>query len=691
MKFLITSLAIFAWFLQSVTAADSFVEGEVLVTFRPNMTEAQQDAALAKNGLRMGKRFKMLSARGGGAVSWIREKSRTTAQLIAMLKARQEIATVEPNYIRRFSRIIPNDTHFPQLWGLENKAQFVNTSIGIAGVDTQFAAAWRLANPVANEIVIGIIDSGLDIDHPDIKANLWINSGEIPGDGIDNDSNGRIDDIHGFDFASNAAQISDSGDHGTHVAGTAAAVGRNASGVIGVDFRTKLIAMKASIDGDTILTSSALAAYNYAITMKARGVNIVALNASFGGNTFSTTERNAIIALRDSGIILCAAAGNESTNNDLTPSYPANYDVSNIISVAAITSTNGLASFSNFGATSVDLAAPGQNIYSTARLTSFPFISTVTVGATSYAAQSILGAGAVIPPGISGNVIRCGIGNPGEFPPEVSGNIALIQRGTITFASKVANAMKAGAVAAIIDDNTADDLSVSAWQLSNAENYIPAVRVTRASGLAIDDQLPSAGIVVNGPSASAPYRFLSGTSMATPHVTGAVAFAARNFPTETISQRISRILNNVTPVAALTGKMTSAGRLDLLGIVDTDRDQLPDWWETAHFGNLAQTATDNPDSDNFSNLEEFLTGTSPVSAASQLAFSSAAAAAGNDFQLAFPSELDSAYEVEYSDDLATWFSLETSIQGTGGVIEMTDPNALSESVGRFYRISLLPH
>ncbi len=671
-------------------AEDAFVEGEVLVTFRPNFTEAQQDGTLRKQALKMDKRFQKLSGGGRGSIGWLQAKSYTTAQLIALMKANPEIATVEPNHIRRCSGIIPNDTNFSQLWGLKNTGQSVNATAGTSGVDTQFSAAWRLVNPALNTVVIGIIDSGLDINHPDIFSNLWTNPGEIAGDGIDNDSNGRIDDIHGFDFANNTARVTDSGLHGTHVSGTAAAVGRNASGVIGMDFRAKLIPMKASTDGINIPTSAVLAAYDYAVSLKQSGVNIVALNASFGGSSFNNAELSAITTLRDAGIILCAAAGNDASNNDTIPFYPANYDLSNIISVAALTQTNELASFSNYGATTVDLAAPGDNIISTAPLASSTFTTSVSVAATTYAAQQISMTGAVVIPGVSGTVIHCGIGNPSDFPVSVSGNIALIQRGTLTFASKVSNAMNAGAVAAIIYDNTADPLTSGSWQLDTTRNYIPALRVTQASGLAIIGQLPNSGTVVNGPSATLPYQFLDGTSMAAPHVTGAVAFAARNFPAENISQRISRILNHVTPVATLTGKMTTAGRLDLLKIVDTDNDGLPDWWETEHFGNLAQTATDNPDFDNFPNLDEFLTGTSPLNAASQLAFSSASPGAESGFDLAFPSVPDNSYKIERSDNLATWSTLISPVYGTGATIQITDPTTIAPGTKQFYRISLLP-
>ncbi|MES2660574.1 MAG: S8 family serine peptidase [Verrucomicrobiota bacterium] len=671
-------------------AEDSHVEGEVLVTFKESITANRVENSLGRQALRMTRRFDRFTGRGRGSVGLVRGKSHSTAQLIAMLKADPDVASVEPNYIRRLNGIVPDDTSFPILWGLENTGQTVNSTVGTSGVDTRFSPAWRLARSGGGEIVIGIIDSGVDIDHPDLAANLWTHPGEIPGNGIDDDGDGRIDDLHGFDFASSTARITDSGSHGTHVAGTAAAVGRNGNGVIGTGFRAKILPMKASNDGINIVTSAALAAYDHAITLKQQGVNIVALNASFSGTSFSFSELTAITALRDAGIILCAAAGNDAKNNDITPSYPAGYNVSNIISVAAVDQNGALAAFSNFGATSVDLAAPGVNIFSTRPLDDFAFTTSVTVNATTYASQQLQFTGAVTQPGLSKTVVACGVGNPGQFPPAVSGNIALIQRGTITFAAKVANAMQAGAVAAIIYDNTADDLIVGSWGLDATRNWIPALRVTQASGQAILAQLPVSGTVINGPAAAVPYQFLNGTSMAAPHVTGALAFAALNFPAETMAQRIARILGSVTPLPALAGKTVTGGSLNLLRIVDTDTDGLPDWWETDHFGNLTQTATGNPDGDSFPNLDEFLTGTSPVNAASQLAFSVAAPGPGNGFHLGFPSILDSSYKIEWSENLTSWSPLASPVPGTGGEIQITDPDALGQDAKRFYRISLLP-
>ena len=181
--------------------------------------------------------------------------------------------------------------------------------------------------------------------------------------------------------------------------------------------------------------------------------------------------------------------------------------------------------------------------------------------------------------------------------------------------------------------------------------------------------------------------------MATPQVAGAVAFAAMNFPTESVTQRISRILSHTTPVSTLTGKMTTGGRLNLLGCIDTDGDGLADWWEMDHFGNLSQIASGDPDGDGFINSQEFFSGTSPVNSNSHLAFSAftrGTNATANHFNLTFPSVEDSTYRIDWSDNLNTWSPLGSPITGTGAPVQIVDPNALLSSPKRFYRLSLLP-
>ncbi|MCW1923291.1 S8 family serine peptidase [Luteolibacter arcticus] len=671
-------------------AEDAYVEGEVLVTFKPTVDARGAEGALARRSLAVAQRFERLSRHRGRVSTLVREKSRGTARLIAELKADPTVETVEPNYLRHVSAAASGEPDFGKLWGLRNTGQTVNGVTGIAGADTRFVDAWKLARTDGPEVVVAIADTGLDTTHPDLAGNLWTNPGEIAGNGLDDDSNGRIDDIHGFDFTGNTGIMSDSGDHGTHVAGTIGASGRNGLGITGLQFKAKLLPLKVSSDGDAISTSAILAAFDYAVDLKERGVNLVAINASFGGSSSSTTERVAIEALRDAGIVLCAAAGNESANNDSTASYPANYAVSNIISVAALTPANQLANYSNYGATTVDLAAPGSEIYSTMPL-EFASQASLKIGSAVYAAAAIAYSGTTGASGITGSLHACGIGQTGQFPAGVAGNIALIQRGTLTFAEKVTNAIAAGAVAVVIYDNSSSSITTNPWTLGGSGNWIPAIRISQANGQSIvASSLPVTATFTRIINPAAAYQFLDGTSMAAPHVTGAVAFAAMNFPAETVAQRISRILTRTTAVPALTGKVATGGRLDLLKMIDTDNDSLPDWWESEEIGNLASAAASDPDGDAVTNADEFLSGSAPLDGSSKLAFASFGANTTG-VSGSFPTIAGRLYQIEWSDNLSSgsWSQLGNAITGDGNPHVFTDAAATPASPRRFYRLSVI--
>lgn len=683
------------WSGPFLSRADDFVDGEVLVSFKPHVALERAHTALGRHSLTMKGHFRGISTKAKRVSGLVCDKGRTTARLIAELKADNDVEAVEPNYIRHIAAVTPNDTDFAKLWALQNSGQSVNGTPGVSGVDTDFSAAWKLARPATGEVVVGVADTGVDVTHPDLKANIWVNAAEVAGNGIDDDGNGFRDDVSGYDFASNTGTVTDSGSHGTHVAGTIAAVGRNGAGMIGVQFKAKILPLQVSADGDSMPTSAVLAAYDYAIDLKQRGVNIVAINASFGGTSRTVIEHNAVQALHDAGIVLCAAAGNEGTNNDATPFYPASFPVPNVISVAALTPGNALAGFSNYGALTVDLAAPGTEIYSAQPLREVEMTGALKLGATTYSVSGITFSGATAAAGLSGAIHYCGLGRPEEFTAAVSGNIALIQRGSLTFGEKVSNAMNAGAVAAILYDNTTATLASAGWTLGASRVWIPAVQVTMATGEALRSRAPAAATVTAWRDTALAYKFQNGTSMAAPHVSGAVAFAALNFPLENVTKRIARIMNHVTPVAALANRTTTGGRLNLLNIVDTDRDGLPDWWEVEHFASLAPAPADDPDKDKFPNADEYLAATNPVSAASYLAFTSvsqSSGGAGHHLVLTFPGVPDRTYQIEWSPNMKsnTWAPLGGPIPGTGDGIQVTDPGAFGPAQpSRFYRLRML--
>lgn len=286
---------------------------------------------------------------------------------IARLKDNPRVEYAEPNYYAR-PTAVPNDPAFSSQWGLNNTGQTVAGVSGTPGADINGPAAWDLSIGHGN-IIIAVIDTGVDILHPDIRPNLWFNQGELAGfasieawqpNGVDDDGNGYVDDIVGWDFFFNVNNPNDElSGHGTHVAGIAAARGNNGIGVTGVAWQARIMALASQDYADGGLPVSAVAqALIYAESMGAHVINM-----SLGLYQDSRTLRNAVNAVTRA--VMVAAAGNDGTDNDRRPHYPSNYPNANLIAVAATDQTDQRASFSNFGLSSVDVAAPGSRIYST--------------------------------------------------------------------------------------------------------------------------------------------------------------------------------------------------------------------------------------------------------------------------------------------------------------------------------------
>ena len=676
---------------RATVVAPDYVEGEVLVQFRGAETWDSVQLTATLHGLELARRFEWLSAHQGRVMCLLRSPTQTTAALIAELSQDPTVALVEPNHLRWTTDMrIPNDPRFVQLWGLQNTGQSVNGVAGTAHADIGFLRAWGLARPSTNEVVVAVIDTGVDLTHPDLVSNLWTNPGEIPNNGVDDDSNGYMDDVHGYDFVNRTGAVTDSGFHGTHVTGTIAASGNNGLGVIGVNFQVHIMALKASNDGSSISTDAAIEATQYAAMMKSRGVNVAAINASFGGTSASSTESAVIQAAGDVGIIYCAAAGNDSADNDTTPTYPADYRLPNIIVIAASDQDDALASFSNYGARTVDLAAPGANILSCVPVSKPGNTSYVQQAAAVYQANALTYSGLTTSNGITAAIYYCGLGYPTDFPTAVNNNIALVQRGTLYFSEKVSNAMTAGARAAVIFNNIAG--SFNGATLQTVGNWIPAIALSQADGQALLAALPASGTVVNATDPANIYQLLDGTSMATPHVAGAVAFAAMNFPTETVAQRIQRILANVTPVSSLSGKVATGGRLNLARSVDSDGDGLPDWWEQQFFGHLTGTDPNaDPDHDGASNLAEFLAGTNPTNFNSALRITAMRAGGTNGVVLEWPGVAGRYYRLLRATNLFNGFNtfVRTNLAATPPLNTVTD--AAPASAGpRFYQLELEP-
>jgi len=345
-----------------------------------------------------------------------------TLEAVTALAERADVLYAEPNYIYQPSQTnMPNDPHYthPNMYGLR--------TIGAP-------QAWDITQG-SSSVVVGVVDGGIDTQHEDLRDNLWVNPGETPGNGIDDDGNGRVDDVNGFNFVNNNGQVfvsANDDDHGTHVAGTIGARGNNGVGVTGVNWQVGLMSLKVC-SASGCPNSAILGAYEYARRMKVeKGINLRALNNSYGGPGFSQSARDAIQRLSDAGILFVAAAGNDGRDNFAFPQYPSDYDLPNVLGVASTNSSDNVSGFSNFGPRVISMGAPGSGILSTTPrgyadqntgITGANGSTYSIFGGTSMATPHVTGAAALVVaarPGISMRELRGVLAYSGDLVPSLS-------------------------------------------------------------------------------------------------------------------------------------------------------------------------------------------------------------------------------------------------------------------------------
>ena len=328
-------------------AAPSYVPGELIIRYKATTRGSERAALRGQMRADLKRDLRFLD------LEHVKLRDMSVEEAVTKFKRHKDVLYVEPNYVLT-ADVIPNDTRFAELYGMRNTGQ----TGGTVGADIKAYLAWGDFTGDPN-LKIGIIDTGVDYNHPDLQANAWTNPGEIPGNNIDDDGNGYVDDVHGYDFYNNDGDPFDDNGHGSHCAGTIAGVGNNNLGVTGVNWGAKVVAIKFLSGAGSGSTDGAIRGVQYAMAV---GVRLT--SNSWGGGGFSQALLDAINAAGAAGQLFVAAAGNDGVNTDTSPHYPSSYDTPYILAVGASDHNDAMAYFSNYGATTVDLFAPGVDILS---------------------------------------------------------------------------------------------------------------------------------------------------------------------------------------------------------------------------------------------------------------------------------------------------------------------------------------
>lgn len=367
-------------------SAGSNVPGQLLVRFEPGVTSAGVADFYADHGLTEMTNLDFDRTDTDPGVRLVATPAQQALELIPTLELDPRVRYAEPNVVIGFAQV-PNDPTLSRDYGLINIGQ----TGGTPDADTDADEAWDLTTG-SSEVVVAVLDSGIDYTHPDLAANMWVNPGEIPGNKKDDDGNGFVDDIHGYDIMNNDGDPMDTFGHGTGVAGTIGMVGNNATGSAGVSWNVKLMAVTMR---DQFMTfADAIRAMDYVTLMRKRGVNVRVANASWGAwdvPSFPKSMKDAVDRMGEAGILFVAAANNQARDVDVQPHYPSGFDSPHIVSVAATDHNDRYSSFTNWGATTVDLAAAGEFVWTTGIGNTYTWAD-----GTSFAAPHVAGAAALI-------------------------------------------------------------------------------------------------------------------------------------------------------------------------------------------------------------------------------------------------------------------------------------------------------
>jgi len=562
-------------------ASSEFREGELIVRFKPGAAAADRASAFSSvdasvEGDLLLPRAHILELPPGLSVE----------EAIGQLEKNPNVSYAEPNYIYQLDAN-PNDPNFGELWGLHNTGQSVNGATGTADADIDAPEAWDVTIG-STDVLVGIIDSGIAYDHPDLAPNIWINPGESGGgkdtNGVDDDSNGLIDDWRGWDFVGDDNDPRDFNGHGTHVSGTVGARGDNSIGVTGVSQQVSMV-MAQACGGDGSCSSAALIdAYMYVANLGARIANV-----SVSGPTFSQAASDAITA--NPGTLYVVAAGNLGTDNDSTPRYPCAYNLANIVCVAASDSDDAMAGFSNFGATSVDLAAPGVNIYSTYPSHVTRFSDDFESGGGNWTSGGTNNTWGIVE--CTGGGLHCWTDSPaGNYLPNTNSwiqTVASIDISTgaaechVEYPTVLATESGFDGVLVEASPDAAAWTVLTGWSGSTGGTFIPfstlidsgigssvylRYRFTSDSSVQFDGVYFLETDVRCTDTTTSTYAFLNGTSMASPHVAGAAALLKAHDPSITVAEMKATLMNTVDIIGSHSGLTVTGGRLNIRQALD---------------------------------------------------------------------------------------------------------------------------
>jgi len=448
----------------------SYIEGELLVRFKENVPAQKIDALHASFGSVVLSRVPALRTER------VQLKAGLTAEQALALYRASTLVDMVGRHALRYLNLTPNDPNFGSQWGHSA---------------SRTPDAWAFTTGGAG-VVVAVIDTGVRYLHPDLAGNIWTNPGEIPGNGLDDDANGYVDDIRGWDFAGSSRadpndadadpMDGDSGHHGTHVAGIIGARGNNGTGVAGVAWNVQIMPLKVQAnDSDSLASIDIITAFLYALENGARVVN-----CSFGGDGYDPLEYLAINTLRNAGVLVVCAAGNGDDDNnplntDVSPHYPSGYNLDNIIAVAAGTQVDALASFSNYGPASVDLMAPGVSVLSTYSTNTYAYKSGTSM-ATPFVA------------GVAGLLLAR---KPGWFYPELKAAILNTVEKTATLSGRVLSGGKLNAQFALCSAGTVTG-DVTCDNAVGLPDRVAAMQIVAGTGPETCEACLSAGIDING-------------------------------------------------------------------------------------------------------------------------------------------------------------------------------------------------